>query len=235
MGMLDIHNHILWDVDDGAQSPSQTLELVRGLIEMGFDGAAPSPHSYADESECRTRLTALRELLEKEEIHFDLYENTENVAEPEEILSLTSGNGRTLAGGRVFLMELPHNALFPALLNVVALISRSGHLALIAHPERCLQFQSRPESAFEALDAGAFLQLDIMSIQGMYGRRAESLAMELLDADAYGVAATDIHSPRYLPALRESLLRLQSILPEDDVQRLLDVNPRRLISGLQPL
>ncbi len=74
-----------------------------------------------------------------------------------------------------------------------------------------------------------------MSIQGVYGRRAQNLAMDLLDADAYGLAATDIHSPRALPTLQDSLRLLHEILAEDDVMRLLDVNPRRVISSLPPL
>ncbi len=230
-GFFDLHNHILWDVDDGASSPVESLELVRGLMRLGFVGAAPSPHSWSDRAECAARLNGLRELLAQNALSFSLAENAENVASPEDVMALLDGRGRTVAGGRWFLMELPLAAPVPALPNILAMIARSNHSALIAHPERCLHFQAAFDAAFEALDAGAFLQLDVMSLAGAYGRRVQRLAEELLDESAYAVAATDIHSTRDLPALTSSLFRLRERVPDDEVTRLLTANPQRVLTG----
>ena len=230
-GMIDLHCHILWDVDDGASSPMESLELVRGLMRLGFVGAAPSPHSYADRAECLERLESLRRLLAQNDLHFSLVENAENVASPEDVMALLEGKGRTVAGGRFFLMELPHAAPVPVLPNILSMIARSDHTALIAHPERCLHFQAAFDAAFEAMDAGAFLQLDVMSLAGAYGRRVQRLSEALLAEGAYAVAATDIHSVRDLSVLASSLFRLRELVPEDEVTRLFSANPQRVLNG----
>ncbi len=42
--MIDVHNHILPGVDDGAQDMATALEMGRILCALGFDTIAASPH-----------------------------------------------------------------------------------------------------------------------------------------------------------------------------------------------
>ena len=126
-------------------------------------------------------------------------------------------------------LSLPVKSPFPP--NILSMIARSDHTALIAHPERCLHFQAAFDAAFEAMDAGAFLQLDVMSLAGAYGRRVQRLSEALLAEGAYAVAATDIHSVRDLSVLASSLFRLRELVPEDEVTRLFSANPQRVLNG----
>ena len=45
---LDLHAHLLWNIDDGPASESESIEMIRRLMALGFTGAAPSPHGDSD-------------------------------------------------------------------------------------------------------------------------------------------------------------------------------------------
>src|SRR5210317_115411 len=43
-GFVDIHNHILPGIDDGAKSVEESLELIRGFGELGIQNFIATPH-----------------------------------------------------------------------------------------------------------------------------------------------------------------------------------------------
>ena len=44
----DMHSHLLPGIDDGAENSSQSLELMRGLQDLGFSGFITTPHVMTD-------------------------------------------------------------------------------------------------------------------------------------------------------------------------------------------
>ena len=54
--LVDLHLHILPNVDDGVKSLAASLETVRGLCELGFSELVTTPHrdfqrwSYSEEA-----------------------------------------------------------------------------------------------------------------------------------------------------------------------------------------
>src|SRR4029079_7862998 len=103
------------------------------------------------------------------------------------------GTARKL-GGTHLLVEAPYTTPLPLLKEIIFRMKIKGVTPLIAHPERCLEFEKKG-SAQAAVHAGALLQLDIGAILGRYGRVAQKLAKSFLDEGLYAVAATDLHSP----------------------------------------
>jgi protein-tyrosine phosphatase len=43
-GFVDLHSHWIASIDDGARSPEEGLELLRGLYEAGFSTVVATPH-----------------------------------------------------------------------------------------------------------------------------------------------------------------------------------------------
>ena len=41
---VDIHNHILPGIDDGAKNPEESLELIRGFQDFGVHRFIATPH-----------------------------------------------------------------------------------------------------------------------------------------------------------------------------------------------
>ena len=46
-GFVDIHNHILPGIDDGAKNIEQSLELVKEMKNLGFSKIIATPHTYS--------------------------------------------------------------------------------------------------------------------------------------------------------------------------------------------
>src|SRR5690348_7930123 len=143
MGFVDLHCHLLWDLDDGCRSPAETLEAARALAAAGFTDVAATPHvqlRYGSGSAgtARARLAQARTLLARDEIALALHSGGENIVdegfEARELRALGDA-------GRYALVEVPFLEAVPALGDVVASIMARGVRPILAHPERCTEFE----------------------------------------------------------------------------------------------
>ncbi|NTX62676.1 protein tyrosine phosphatase [Myxococcus sp. CA051A] len=233
-GFVDLHCHLLPAVDDGARTLEDALEMARVLVDLGFSTVAPSPHArpeYAPVDVVEARLAELKAALARERIPLSLGRNAENILDDAFLRGLGTPSARMLGTGRVTLVELPYTAPVPALLDILFRIRTKGVVPLIAHPERCLEFERKGRAA-DAVRSGAHLQLDVGALIGRYGATAKKLARAFLDDGLYSVAATDLHGPvGARDWLGRALEELKGRAGEEAFGRLLRGNPSRLLVG----
>ena len=237
MSYVDLHSHLLWDIDDGCETPGETLAAARLLVELGFSDAAPSPHAIAglpsgDPARAEARRADAEALLAREGVPLALHANAENRLD-EEFLARAGGVGRRGIGPtqRWVLVELPFQSDVPALADLVFRLRRLGISPLFAHPERCAEFE-REGRAEEVVRLGGALQLNVGALAGVYGKPARRLAERLLSEGLYAVAATDLHRPDGLREwLDEALAALEKRAGPAGLERLLSQNPRRILAG----
>jgi protein-tyrosine phosphatase len=237
MGFVDLHCHLLWDLDDGCRSPHETLAAARALAAVGYTDVAPSPHVQArygggDAPLARRRLLEARALLSDEGIGLGLHEGAENVLDDEFLVRAGAGDLRGVGENRRYaLVEVPFLATLPALPDVVRRLRRSGLTPIVAHPERCVEFL-RPGRAAEVVALGAALQLNLGALTGRHGRQARLAAEQFLDEGLYAVAATDLHGPEDADEwIHEALETLSDRAGATGVTRLCEDNPRRVLAG----
>jgi protein-tyrosine phosphatase len=234
-GYVDLHCHLLPSVDDGAQTLEESLEMARALAGAGFSDVAPSPHAWPelpDSAAIDERRASLQRALSEAGIELNLHPNAENRLDGEFFERLERGQARPLGSGRYVLVEAPFDSPLPSLLDLIFRIKLKGLTPLIAHPERCHEFQGKGARAADAVRAGALLQLELGAPLGRYGPLARKVSERLLEDDLYAVAASDLHGPvgaeRWLPA-GIAFLETHGLHTA-----LLQENPARLLQG-QPL
>ncbi len=234
-GYVDLHCHLLPEVDDGAKSLAESLAMARILVDTGFVTVAPSPHAWIDSpgpEVIKERRESLQATLDREGIPLALHQNAENPLDDELFSRLSRGDQRTLGSGRFILVEAPFDAPLPSLLSLVFRLKVKGLNPLFAHPERCHEFAKNPKRAREAVDAGALLQLELGSPIGRYGPAARKVAERFLAEDLYAVAASDLHGPigaaKWIP---QALDALHDRVGAEKVHALLSLNPGRLLRG----
>lgn len=238
MGFLDLHDHVLWGIDDGCETPEETLEAARLLVALGWDELAPSPHAIPelpsrDPALCAARRAEAAELLAREGVPLRLHANAENKLD-ERFLE-RAGDPETRRGvgaGGWVLVEAPFSSSLPTLPDLVFRLRRKGVTPLFAHPERCLEFE-RPGLAAEVIRLGGAHQLNLGALAGVYGRNARRQAERFLDEGLYAAAATDLHHPgddahRWL---ERSLVALEKRAGPEGLRRLCAENPRRILRG----
>lgn len=231
-GYSDLHLHLIPAVDDGCRSLEESLAMARALVGLGFVRAAPSPHhrpEYAPVEVARQRLEELKVALAEQQIPLELSVNAEHFFLDETLISGLPA-ARKL-GGKVLLVEAPYTSALPMLTEIIFRMKVKGVTPLIAHPERCLEFEKKG-SAQAAVHAGALLQLDIGALLGRYGRAAQKLAKSFLDQELYAVAATDLHSPVGAEDwVGQAIAALGKGWGADVLQSLLADNPAALLRG----
>ncbi len=240
MGYVDLHLHLLPGVDDGSKTMEDSLAMARALVSLGYTEAAPSPHNR---SEYASKARALREAkLEETRAALDaagvpllLHPNAEHYFLEDGFLSsLGTAEARLLGTSRHLLVEPPYSGPVPMLADVVFRMQLKGVTPLIAHPERCFEFEKKGRAA-ELVQAGALLQLDVGALTGRYGKTPQRLARELLGQGLYAVAATDLHGPVGAEAwVGEALAALEKAVGPKAFRELVEDRPRALLGAMGP-
>jgi protein-tyrosine phosphatase len=233
LSFTDLHCHLLYGVDDGAKTLDDSLAMARTLVELGFSTVAPSPHAraeYAPREQVAARLEEVRAALKSAAIPLELAPNAENYFYEDGFMT-DLGNSRRLGAGAYVLVEAPYTVPMPALTEMIFRIKVAGITPLIAHPERCLEFEKKGRAA-EAVRSGACLQLDVGALIGRYGSSAKKLARTFLDEGLYAVGATDLHSPVGAKDwVSRALAELKSRAGEKAYLALMRDNPARILRG----
>lgn len=237
MAMVDLHLHLLPGIDDGCKTMDETIAMAKTLVTLGFGTLAPSPHNrpeYAPRTVALARLEEVKLELGRQGLTLSLDVNSENFFLDEALLSSlpTPESRRIGTAGKYLLVEAPYTSPLPQLTDVIFRMKLKGVTPVIAHPERCLEFE-RKERAAEAVRAGALLQLDMGALIGRYGKQAQKLARQFFDDGLYSIAATDLHSPVGAEKwVAESLEAIVKAGGRKALTLLMETNPAAILAGL---
>ncbi len=239
--MLDLHNHIIPGVDDGARSLDEAYAALVAMRDDGVTSVLCTPHFDASftrqRDACTARLEQIdqgwdalvamaRERLPDLELRrgVELRLDTPNPDLDDPRLRLD--------GGSAVLVEFHGFFVPPGAADALRDLATSGFVPLLAHPERYRAMTPALARSFH--DAGAFLQVNAGSLSGRYGSAARDAAWQLLEQSLVSLVASDYHArgATYLPQARA---RLERHLGEEATRHLMEENPRRLVSGEMPL
>jgi protein-tyrosine phosphatase len=236
--MVDIHCHILPEVDDGAGSLSEALEMVRLAAGCGVTDLAATSHFRA-EKENTHHLTTLREqfrylqrVVNQEEIPLRLHFGAEVLCTWQAVDLARERALPTLGDTGYVLCEFYFDADYDYMDEILSGIAEAGYRPVIAHPERYGAIQRNPRRVHRWFARGYVIQVNKGSILGTLGNRAQDTAEWLLNTGFVHVVASDAHSARRrntnLSHLRDWLLHRYS---GEYVRILLEENPGRLLRG----
>lgn len=196
--MIDIHNHILYNVDDGAGDIDESVEIIKRLKKMGYDKLLLTPHYISNtkynvrNSEKEEKLNLIKKKCYEEKIDIDLFLGNEVYIDEDDDIN-TLDNIKTLNGSRYILIELP---LTSKNIFVDVYINRLRDrelIPVIAHPERYILYYKDFQFFNELIRKGCLLQGNIGSLYGIYGRRAKKMLRYLLKKDMITFLGTDVH------------------------------------------
>lgn len=216
--MIDLHSHILPGIDDGPPTVEASLDLARAAVELGTAQIAATPHIDAHfhlgPADRDAPLGALRAALEAEGIPLTVIPGAEIALE--RYLDLTDAEleALRLGDGEFLLLEAPLSTAAGAFDRFLAGLLGRGVRMLIAHPERCPEFQRRPEKLADLVRAGALAQVTAASLAGRFGSPVQDAALHMLAEGLVHDIASDAHSAeRRRPGLREGLETAERELP----------------------
>ena len=237
--MIDIHCHILPDLDDGASSLEEAMEMARMAAESGVTDIIATPHfrgvpdSLEMIEEIDRRCYVLREALIRNEIPVRIHKGAEILCTPHTPVMARQGLLPTLGDTQYVLTEFYFNETFDFMDSCLRKLAMCGYTPVVAHPERYEAVQWDPEMIWGWSDAGYVLQINKGSILGALGEGAEQAAHELLEMGMAHLFASDAHGcDRRTPNMDGLRRWAKECCDPECADILLRQNPQQILKGL---
>lgn len=235
--MIDIHSHLIPNVDDGAKSPEETIELIKEAREAGITDIILTPHyiinSYEQNAETLILLKdKLQQIINSENIKVNLHIGMEVYITDNLVEILKQNKILTLAGSKYLLMELPLNTNVQYLDMVIFKLIEDNIIPIIAHPERYKFVQEDPSKVRELIESGCLIQSNIGSILGIYGKKAKKTIKYLLKNDLINFIATDTHRKNTIyPLLEKGIKKIEKITGKEKAEELTNLNAQKILNN----
>ncbi len=237
--MKDIHNHLLYGIDDGAKTIDDSIAIARELVKNGVTDAILTPHyitgsSYSyNNKEKQERLNNLKVKLEEEKIPLNLYLGNEVFIDLGLVDKMKDGSIRTLNNSRYLLVEFSLTNKLRIDREILFELRALGCVPILAHPERYKQYFKDFEFFNELIRMGILLQGNLKSLVGHYGKDAKEMLEELLKRNMIHFMATDIHRVQDMSYVGTTIEMLSKIVGKEMTKELTDTNIGLVIEDLK--
>jgi len=229
--LVDIHTHLIPDVDDGSFSIEESIAMVETMINDGITDVIATPHVQSmattkSVAEQRTGFLYLKDAIAKSGLDINLYLGFEVRYVPhlrpdyEEL---------TLNNSKYILMEFS-NSTDHDLVDVFFNLRGLGLTPVIAHIERYSYMTL--EYAEQLKKLGAIIQVNANSIIKPRSKHIKKLVNAMLKNEVIDIIASDMHNLRQRPNnLKKAYMHLKNKVSKEYLDELFYSNGKKIIEN----
>ncbi|WP_108868393.1 tyrosine-protein phosphatase [Aquimarina aquimarini] len=207
-GYIDIHSHLLPDIDDGVKTIYQSAYILEQFEKFGFKKVITTPHIMQDmwPNTSQGILDTIKKL--------------KQVIIPLGITKIELQTGAEYMMDDLFYERLKNNDILPLykdyilvemstfappinLNEIVFEIKLAGYTPILAHPERYSFYKNDLKKYDELKELGFLFQLNLLSLSGYYSDQIKSFAKKLVTLGYIDFTGTDIHNYHQLYILEK--------------------------------
>ncbi len=195
---VDIHHHLIYGIDDGAQSFAGTEKMIRQAVENQVHAIITTPHITPGHApfpmeDYLKHLQETREYLDRENIDLTLYTGSEALYTPSTPYQLSEGKVPTLAGTRYVLIEFSPDDTYKYLTDAAGAVESLGYVPVFAHVERyeCLKKADQVRRFKE--DYGALIQVNAATVLRKHSFFHQRFINHLFEDELVDFISTDCH------------------------------------------
>ncbi len=212
INMIDIHTHILPELDDGSSSVEESLSMLGMLSNQGVGTVVATPHFYIDEMEPKTFLKlrdesaaklklALKDVTARPKIalgaEFQFYS---------ELYSLDCIEDFCISGTNYILVEMPFSPWTKYTYQALEhLYTARNIVPIIAHLDRYLEYQNDTETILKLKEAHVLIQINSSYFLNKSTKRK---ALNLFKKDAVNFIASDSHNITTRPPVIDEAIKI---------------------------
>ncbi len=217
----DLHSHILPGMDDGASTITESLRIINEMARLGYRKLITTPHVISTlypntKDQILGQGFHLQEFLEDErqkaegkgqieELGIRVEVSGEYHMDGELLDLVQSGEVLPFGKENYLLIELPWNRPSFSYEEVFREIQLLGYVPVVAHPERIPWMMGNMKMYQRLIDLDLVFQLNLNSLNGLYGFASKMAAHQLIDAGMIGFAGSDVHYTGHVTELQKVL------------------------------
>lgn len=205
---VDMHSHILPGIDDGSPDIATSLDLVKGLMQLGLKKSIATPHVISDmyrntPQTIHAALQQLRNALAQNNIQYEVNAAAEYFMD-DVFLEMLEKKDLLTVKDNLLLTEFSFSSMPRQPEELSFKIIMQGYTPILAHPERYSYYHESPKMFDRLKELGFVLQVNLLSLTGYYGKGALKAAKYIIENDLAGFVGTDLHHHNHLRAFEEA-------------------------------
>jgi len=210
-GLIDIHNHILPGIDDGAKTVEDSIALIEGLMEFGITDFICTPHimyEYYENTDgtIKNAFELVKAKLKEDNLNDITLDygaehmidaNFENLLLTNEIVPMKRFNILIEMG----FLQTPFNFS-----SAIEKILSKNLLPILAHPERYRYLKTNSNQFDSFKEKGIMLQVNILSLANYYGSKIKDKSYTLIENGYIDFIGSDIHHLKQIAFIKEATI-----------------------------
>ncbi len=236
--MVDLHSHVLPDIDDGAENLDEAVRLctlgginrIKKIVATPHFNALGNVENFLNQRD--EKIEQLKNALVEKKSDVEIYAGAE-VFIDDDIFFSNNLEKLTINNSKYLLIEFSFYGLkFRDISQYLNELYKMGVIPIIAHPERYEYFQRDYDAVNELASRGVLFQLNAGSLASRDGLEEFELAYEMAYKGVASFIATDAHSLYNRPNDMNDMIRE---FPQDidpvHMERMLVRNPQRVLNN----
>lgn len=238
--MIDIHSHIIFDVDDGPKSIGESKALLKEAYNQGVRTIVSTSHRRkgmfeAPEEKIATNFIKVREIAKEVADDLVIAYGAEIYYTPSILEKLEKKQLPTINGSRYALIEFSMNTPYRDIHKGLSNILMLGITPVIAHIERYDALENNEKRVRELINMGCYTQINSYHVlkPKLFGERYKFMkkrARYFLDRDLVHIVASDMHNldsrPPYMEQAYDIITKNYGT---NKARELFVENPRKII------
>ncbi|MBF7730487.1 tyrosine-protein phosphatase [Pseudomonas sp. N040] len=238
--MIDLHNHLLPGIDDGAPDLATSLALARIAVADGITHLVCTPHIHPGRYDNTPAIiqgahAQFVAALQAADIPLQVATAAEVRFGAELMLGIGAGQIPFLGewqGKQVLLLEFPHGEVPFGAERMISWLLQRNIVPMLAHPERNKGIMRAPARLKPFIEQGCLLQVTAASVAGGFGPAAEAIAHDLLREGLVTILASDAHNQEYRPPiLTDGVRQAARLIGEARAEALVSHTPWQIAQG----
>jgi protein-tyrosine phosphatase len=235
--LVDIHSHILPEVDDGPKSWDVSVRMCQTAAADGITHMVATPHAndryHYDRQYLEGLVGHLQELVGgalKLGLGCDFHLSFDNLQD-----ALANPGRYVIEGTRYLLVEFSNYSIPQNTGDSFLALGDRGITPIITHPERNPILRENLPRVVQWAEQGCVIQVTGSALTGFWGERSQRAAFWLLEHQAVHVLATDAHdTEKRVPILSTARNAAEDFCGAEVAEALVEANPRAIVEN-QPL
>lgn len=235
--VIDIHSHILPNMDDGASSWDISLKMCEQAYQDGIKTIVATPHTlngiYENQpAAIEEKVKILNQKLKENNIPLQILPGSEVHLRDDIIEKIKKQEILTLNKNNYILLEFPTTQIPHQIEEILFRIQIMGITPILSHVERNLEFQQKPDLLAQLIQRGSLAQLTSASLCGSFGPKTKKFSQQLLANSLVYCLASDAHSNSEKgrnPILSKAVTEASKIIGYQPALNLVQSNPQKII------